>query len=112
MVLLNGRKMKKLIISLCLCVSVFQLLSCSSGPENPTMVDQLPAIYPDYVGVTIPAEIAPLNFNSTEADVDCIERIHAKGVEFDVRKVPADNPVVNCMLRVILPISMWMSGTS
>jgi PTS system mannose-specific IIB component len=27
-----------------------------------------------------------------QADVDCIERIHAKGVEFDVRKVPADNP--------------------
>ena len=95
MVLFNGRKMKKLIISLCLCVSVFQLLSCSSGPENPTMVDQLPAIYPDYVGVTVPAEIAPLNFNSTDEAVDCIDvvvkgskggELHAQGdfADFDV----------------------------
>ena len=87
--------MKKLIISLCLCVSVFQLLSCSSGPENPTMVDQLPAIYPDYVGVTVPAEIAPLNFNSTDEAVDCIDvvvkgskggELHAQGdfADFDV----------------------------
>ena len=95
MVLLNGRKMKKLIISLCLCASVFQLLSCSSGPENPTMVDQLPAIYPDYVGVTVPTEIAPLNFNSTDEAVDCIDvvvkgskggELHAQGdfADFDV----------------------------
>ena len=95
MVLLNGRKMKKLIISLCLCASVFQLLSCSSGPENPTMVDQLPAIYPDYVGVTVPAEMAPLNFNSTDEAVDCIDvvvkgskggELHAQGdfADFDV----------------------------
>ena len=27
-----------------------------------------------------------------QADVDCLERIAAKGVKFDVRKVPADNP--------------------
>lgn len=26
------------------------------------MVSHLPAIYPDYVGVTVPANIAPLNF--------------------------------------------------
>lgn len=95
MVLLNGRKMKKLIISLCLCASVFQLLSCSFGPENPTMVDQLPAIYPDYVGVTVPAEMAPLNFNSTDEAVDCIDvvvkgskggELHAQGdfADFDV----------------------------
>ncbi len=87
--------MKKLIISLCLCASVFQLLSCSFGPENPTMVDQLPAIYPDYVGVTVPAEMAPLNFNSTDEAVDCIDvvvkgskggELHAQGdfADFDV----------------------------
>ena len=36
--------------------------SCSSSPENPAMVKELPPIFPDYAGVTIPAEIAPLNF--------------------------------------------------
>ena len=61
--------MKHLFFSLCLCVSVF-LLSCSSGPDNPTLASQLPEIYPDYIGVTIPADIAPLNFNFADEAID------------------------------------------
>ena len=61
--------MKHLFLSLCLCVSVF-LLSCSSGPDNPTLASQLPAIYPDYMGVTIPVDIAPLNFNFADEAID------------------------------------------
>ena len=61
--------MKHLFLSLCLCVSVF-LLSCSSGPDNPTQASQLPEIYPDYIGVTIPADIAPLNFNFADEAID------------------------------------------
>ena len=33
-------------------------------------MDTLPDIYPDYIGVTIPADIAPLNFNFTDEDID------------------------------------------
>ena len=55
--------MRKVLLSLWLCVSVWLLLACSSNPEHPTLVDKLPVIYPDYIGVTIPADIAPLNFN-------------------------------------------------
>ena len=51
-----------------LCVSI--LLSCSDKPENAKMVDELPAIWPDYVEVTIPAGIAPLNFNFMDEDID------------------------------------------
>ena len=87
--------MKKLIVFLCLYVAVFHLLSCNSGPENPSMVNQLPSIYPDYIGVTIPSEIAPLNFNSTDEAIDCIDvvvkgskggEMHAQGdfADFDV----------------------------
>ena len=61
--------MKHLFFSLCLCVSV-SLLSCSSGPDNPTLASQLPEIYPDYIGVTIPADIAPLNFNFADEAID------------------------------------------
>ena len=39
------------------------LTSCTQRVENPVALDRLPDIYPDYIGVTIPAEIAPLNFN-------------------------------------------------
>ena len=66
--------MKHLFLSLCLSVSVF-LLSCSSRPDNPTLVSQLPAIYPDYIGVTIPADIAPLNFNFSDEAIDRMDVI-------------------------------------
>lgn len=64
--------MKHLFLAPCLCISVF-LLSCSSGPENPTLASQQPAIYPDYIGVTVPADIAPLNFNFADETVDCMD---------------------------------------
>ena len=67
-----------IIISLCLCISVFQFMSCHSVPEHPTKVDALPEIYPDYIGVTIPADIAPLNFNFADEDIDCMDVV-AKG---------------------------------
>ena len=37
------------------------LLAACSGPT--AFVEELPAIYPDYIGVTVPAGIAPMNFN-------------------------------------------------
>ena len=62
--------MKHLLLSLSLCASVFLVLSCGSNPEHPTIVDKLPEIYPDYIGVTIPADIAPLNFNFADEAID------------------------------------------
>ena len=83
--------MKHLFLSLCLCVSVF-LLSCSSGPDNPTQASQLPEIYPDYVGVTIPADIAPLNFNFSDETIDRMDVIvkGSKGGELHVNGEWAD----------------------
>ena len=87
----NEEPMKHLFLSLCLCVSVF-LLSCSSGPDNPTQASQLPEIYPDYVGVTIPADIAPLNFNFSDETIDCMDVIvkGSKGGELHVNGEWAD----------------------
>lgn len=39
------------------------LTACHSRPADALQLDQLPRIYPDYMDVTIPAGIAPLNFN-------------------------------------------------
>ena len=69
--------------------------SCTSTPTDVVMQDTLPDIYPDYVGVTIPAEIAPLNFNGTDDGIDCIDvvvkgskggELHAQGdvADFDI----------------------------
>ena len=74
------------IISLCLCFLMLQLTSCTPTPENQTKVDSLPPIYPDYCDVTIPQNIAPLNF-LLRADCEAIEvkvgkmTINAKGNE-------------------------------
>ena len=54
----------RLLLSLSLTLAL--LLSCSSTPENVTVMNQLPSIYPDYMGVTIPEGIAPLNFNALD----------------------------------------------
>lgn len=38
------------------------LAACTPSPENVRDTDALPDIYPDYAGVTVPVNIAPLNF--------------------------------------------------
>ena len=46
-------------------------LSCSKHPSLPssfTQTNEEPEIYPDYVGVTVPPNIAPLNFLMDDAD--------------------------------------------
>ncbi len=54
------------------------LNSCTPSVDNPTMVDRQPRIYPDYIGVTIPADIAPMNFNIKGDTVDVVDVV-AKG---------------------------------
>lgn len=65
-----------LFIGYCLLLSVF--VSCTDQPADVTKVDKLPAIYPDYIGVTIPAGVAPLNFNFADESIDHIDVV-AKG---------------------------------
>lgn len=54
-------------------VGCWLMASCASTPEHVLKVNQLPDIYPDYIGVTIPADIAPLNFNLADEDIDCMD---------------------------------------
>ena len=56
------------------------LVACTSRPENVVETEALPAIYPDYIGVTIPAGIAPLNFAMADDSVTTIDvTIKGKG---------------------------------
>ena len=49
--------------SICIYITaLFCLMACSHPVSSPETVDAWPEIYPDYVGVTIPATIAPMNF--------------------------------------------------
>ena len=69
--------------------------SCQRQVENAVKVDELPAIYPDYVDVTIPADIAPLNFSMNSGDIDLVDvtirgsksgELHERGewADFDI----------------------------
>ena len=51
------------------------LVSCTESVTNTEKVDRFPDIYPDYIGVTIPAGIAPMDFNVEEmgCDNNCID---------------------------------------
>ncbi len=52
--------------------------SCVRQVENAQKVDKLPSIFPDYIDVTIPVDIAPMDFSMSDEKVECIDVI-AKG---------------------------------
>lgn len=91
---LQNRKSSLLLSCCCglmLCVS-----SCTESVKNPAQESSLPTIFPDYVGVTIPSNIAPLNFCMEDEDallVDAVitdkngRQLHGQGAEttdFDI----------------------------
>lgn len=77
-------------------ISVLLLLwSCSSVPDHPTPTNSLPPLSPDYVGVTIPVGIAPLNFYIDNDSIDLLDVIirgsqgealtsHGEYADFDI----------------------------
>ena len=63
-----------------ICI-LMAFVSCNSHPALPeaySQTDCLPAIYPDYTDVTIPYNIAPLNFMVEDAD-ECVAHIKWNG---------------------------------
>ncbi|MBO4608028.1 MAG: hypothetical protein J5682_09035, partial [Prevotella sp.] len=59
--------------SICVCVMAM-MVACGkvSVPETYQQVNQPPHIYPDYIGVTVPVNIAPLSFL---LDEECEEMV-------------------------------------
>lgn len=49
----------------------FLLISCDNKPGNVVAVNELPHIFPDYKEITIPVNIAPLNFRMEEKVRSC-----------------------------------------
>jgi len=83
-------------VSLCLCVPLMLFTSCSETVSDAKQESGQPQIYPDYLGVTIPVNIAPLNFNIADEKALCIDAVitdrhghslHSQGeesVDFDI----------------------------
>ena len=59
-------------------VSGFVFCACSDMRDTASQVNVLPCIYPDYCGVTVPSNIAPLNFCMEDEEYTSME-VHVKG---------------------------------
>lgn len=64
------KQFSSLIIAL---IAAAWLSACSSSPHDAVVSKQMPDIYPDYVGVTIPCGIAPLNFAMADRQVSTVD---------------------------------------
>ena len=69
--------MKKMIV---IWLSSLLLAACSSSVTDPEMVGTYPEIYPDYIGVTIPVNIAPMDFDLPGDNYDRVD-VLVKGCE-------------------------------
>lgn len=62
-------------------IAVFAVLCACSGPKVPTEdvsdAHGIPAIYPDYTGIVIPPNIAPMNFEVTVPGDEYVARVTA-----------------------------------
>ena len=52
----------KAFLKLFFLLGLFTVWACNPMPENYVQEEEAPEIYPDYTGITIPPNIAPLNF--------------------------------------------------
>lgn len=68
-------------------IAVLIIVACSPNVENPVRKDILPSIYPDYVNVTIPAEIAPMNFCMTDEAVEAVDVVVKGSKTGEIRNV-------------------------
>ena len=68
-------------IKLCLSLLVTGILmSCSSTPKDVKDSSDIPSIWPDYTEVTIPTDIAPLNFAMVDDEVEILD-VEVKGAK-------------------------------
>lgn len=65
--------MRKLILLYSICIALFT--ACGDSVVSPEQIEKYPSIYPDYIGVTIPATIAPMNFSYTDTSYERIDVI-------------------------------------
>lgn len=81
-----------------LAAAALMFVACSPSVENPQLVNRQPSIYLDYIGVTIPVDIAPLNFNMKGEVADVVDVVAkgSKGGEIHVSGDWADFDVDDC----------------
>ncbi len=75
------------------------LPACSGSVKNDRLMQEIPPLFPDYVGVTIPVNVAPLNFELADSSAQkvCVTFVSESG-RFEVRSNDR---------QVDIPYSKW-----
>lgn len=77
---ITNMKKIKTIYPLVLLAALLFGIACNERPTAATPTNELPTIFPDYTEVTIPYNIAPLNFRPTEGAERCFAEFSGNGV--------------------------------
>ncbi len=78
---------------------ILLLAACSSSPEEFTPSNEQLSIYPDYTSITIPPNIAPLNFRiNNEGEAFIIKIVNTKGNSIKLSTHTG---------KVLIPESKW-----
>lgn len=80
------------------CAMLAVLVACSGPVKIDRSLDETPAIFPDYIGVTIPPNMAPLNFKLEEPVEEAQALFSMEGLQFTVRSKQG---------RFRIPASKW-----
>ena len=83
---------------ICLLSVMAFLFACSGAPDITGQIDRKPDIFPDYKAVTIPYNIAPLNFSLEGASGKAFVRLVYEGHSLEVKSSDG---------RFILPPGKW-----
>lgn len=87
------------------CLAGWLCLLASCTPTEPTadiVLDEIPTIFPDYVGVTIPCNVAPMRFMLEEPDVEAATAVIGTGKEQLIVKAKDEN-------AFLIPEKDWKS---
>ena len=89
--------MKKQLIKDIIIAGIVLLTACTPKPEHVITSNTLPPIYPDYTDVTIPCNIAPLNF---------MLRNNADAMQLKVTGI-SDSIIIYGESKISFPIKAW-----
>ena len=106
--------MRKLILLYSICIALFT--ACGDSVVSPEQIEKYPSIYPDYIGVTIPATIAPMNFSYTDTSYERIDvivkghqgkevHINAKHVNFPEKSGSNCSTPIKAIVYSLLSVS-------
>ena len=92
------KHIQSILATLVLVTAVSGLAGCSSWDDPKSSTDQQPPLFPDYSGVTVPSNIAPMNFMIEDAEK--VQAIISVGGE-EVLRISGKEGVVS------VPIGKW-----